>query len=158
MRLFYRASTQTPSVTQLQNVYNDNNPLFVTTGNPDLKQSYNNILSARLTYTNTAKQTSFFLNAFAQQNNNYITNALYTATRDSALTNTLILKQGAQLSKPVNLDGYKSYRTFATFSFPLKALKTNVNLNAGINYTKQPGFINNQNNLSRNMQYKAGLY
>lgn len=156
LRLMYRAATQTPSVTQLQNVYNNNNPLYVTTGNPDLKQSYNNSLAARLTYTNTAKSSSFFLNAFVQQNSNYITNATYTASKDSALTKSVILAAGSQLSKPVNLDGYRSYRTLATYSFPMKFIKTNLNINGGFNYTKQPGLINNVNNQSKNYGYTGG--
>ncbi len=157
LRLFYRASTQTPSVTQLQNVYNTNNPLFITTGNPDLKQSYNNTLSARFTYTNTAKSSSFFLNAFVQQNSNYITNATFNVTGDSALTPTIILSNGAQISKPVNLDGYWSYRTLATYSFPIKAAKTNISINGGFNYTKQPGITDSRENLSKNYQYSGGL-
>lgn len=157
LRVFYRAATQTPSVTQLQNVYNSNNPLFITTGNPDLKQSYNNTISARYTYTNTAKSSSFFLNAFVQQNNNYITNATYTVTADSVLTPSLTLGKGGQLSKPVNLDGYASYRTLATYSFPLKAIKTNISFNGGFNYVKQPGLVNYELNKTDNYQYNTGL-
>ncbi len=157
VRIFYRASTQTPSVTQLQNVYNNNNPLYVTTGNADLKQSYNNTLAARFNYTNTAKSNSFFFNAFVQQNNHYITNATYTATKDSALTKTVILARGSQLSKPVNLNGYRSYRTLATYSFPIKPIKTNLSVNGGFNYTKQPGLINNASNLSKNYGYTGGI-
>ena len=157
LRIFYRAATQTPSVTQLQNVYNNNNPLYVTTGNPDLKQSYNNTVAARFTYTNTKKQSSFFLNAFVQQNNNYIANAIYTASKDSVLTPSVVLDTGAQVSEPVNLDGYWSYRTLATYSFPLKFIKTNFSLNGGFNYTKEPGLINNVNNLSKNYGYTGGV-
>ena len=157
IRLMYRAATQTPSVTQLQNVYNNNNPLYVTTGNPDLKQSYNNSLSARFTYTNTAKSSSFFLNAFVQQNSNYIANATYTASNDSALTKSVILAAGSQLSKPVNLDGYWSYRTLATYSFPVKFIKTNINLNGGFTYAKEPGLINNKKNLSDNYGYTGSV-
>jgi hypothetical protein len=141
----------------LQNVFNNNNPLFVTTGNPDLKQAYNNVMALRFNFTNTAKSTSLFFNAFVQQNSNYITNAVYTASQDSALTKTVILARGSQLSKPVNLDGYWSYRTFLTFSFPIKAIKTNINLNGGYNYTKQPGLINNLDNMSKNSGYTGGI-
>lgn len=157
IRLMYRAATQTPSVTQLQNVYNNNNPLYVTTGNPDLKESYNNSLSARFTYTNTAKSSSFFLNAFVQQNSNYIANATYTASNDSALTKSVILAAGSQLSKPVNLDGYWNYRTLATYSFPVKFIKTNINLNGGFTYAKEPGLINNKKNLSDNYGYTGSV-
>ncbi|TKK67165.1 hypothetical protein FC093_14870 [Ilyomonas limi] len=157
IRLFYRATTQTPSVTQLQNVYNTNNPLFVTIGNPDLKQAYNNTLAARFNFTNTAKSSSLFFNAFIQQNNSYITNAVFTASEDSLLTKTFVLKKSAQLSKPVNLDGYWSYRTFLTYSFPVKAIKTNINLNGGYNYTRQPGLINGIENKSKNSGYSGGV-
>jgi hypothetical protein len=157
IRLFYRANTQTPSVTQLQNVYNESNPLFITTGNPDLRQSYNNILAARFNFTNPAKSTSLFFNVFVQQTNNYITNAVYSASKDSFLTKTLVLTQGSQLSKPVNLNGYWNYRTFLTYSFPVKAIKTNINLNGGYSFTKQPGLINGQENTSKNSGYNAGV-
>ncbi len=132
-------------------------PLFITTGNPDLKQSYNNTLAARFNFTNPAKSTSLFFNAFVQQTNNYISNAVYSASKDSFLTKTLVLTQGSQLSKPVNLNGYWSYRTFLTYSFPVKAIKTNINLNGGYSFTKQPGLINDQENTSKNSGYNAGV-
>jgi hypothetical protein len=141
----------------LQNVYNESNPLFITTGNPDLQQSYNNTLAARFNFTNPAKSTSLFFNAFVQQTNNYITNAVYSASKDSFLTKTLVLTQGSQLSKPVNLSGYWNYRTFLTYSFPVKAIKTNINLNGGYTFTKQPGLINGQENTSKNSGYNAGV-
>ena len=37
VRVFYRASTNFPSVSQLQDVVNISNPLYVSSGNPDLK-------------------------------------------------------------------------------------------------------------------------
>ncbi|MDQ2753574.1 MAG: TonB-dependent receptor family protein [Bacteroidota bacterium] len=157
LRLFYRAATQTPSVTQLQNVYNNNNPLFVTTGNPDLKQAYNNTLALRYTYTNTEKSSSFFFNTYIQQSNNYITNATFTARRDSLLTKSVILASGSQLSKPVNLNGYWNYRSLATYTFPLKFIKTNFSINSGFNYTIQPGLIYNSLNLSKNYGYTGGV-
>ena len=157
LRIFYRAATQTPSVTQLQNVYNTNNPLSVSTGNPNLKQSYNNTLSARYTYTNTKNSTSFFLNAFVLQNNNYITNATTVRLTDTVLTPTFTLSKGGQLTRPVNLDGYASYRTLATYSFPLKTVKTNISINGGFNYVRQPGLVNDNKNKSDNYQYSSGL-
>ncbi len=40
LRLFYRTSTSTPSINQLQNVIDNSNPLLLRAGNPDLKQQY----------------------------------------------------------------------------------------------------------------------
>src|SRR6185437_13259578 len=40
LRVIYRGSVSPPSVNQLQNVINNSNPLFLSTGNPDLQQQY----------------------------------------------------------------------------------------------------------------------
>ncbi len=156
IRLFYRSSTNTPSVTQLQDVYNNNNQQFITTGNPTLKQQFGNTLSTRYTYTNTGKSKSFFANVFLQQNSNYITNATYTASQDSVLNSSVILYKGSQLSKPVNIDGYWSLRSFFTYGMPLKFIKSNLSINAGISYTNTPGLINNVRNNSKAYTYNTG--
>ncbi len=156
IRLFYRAGTDVPSINQLQNVINNNNPLFLRSGNPELEQDYSHRLSARYTYTNTKKGSSFFANVYLQQANNYITNATYIATADSLLSNDIILYRGAQLTKPVNLDGYLSMRTFLTYGQPVSFLKSNLNLNAGFNWSKVPGMVNNVEGETDNYTYSAG--
>jgi hypothetical protein len=156
LRIIYRGSVSPPSVTQLQNVINTTNQLFYTTGNPNLQQQYTNNLITRYTYTNTAKSESFFANLFFQNINNYVTNATYTASRDSALTRTVTLFKGSQLSKPVNMNGYINARSFFTFGLPVKFIKSNLNLNAGLSYAKQPGMINNVENISNSFNYNLG--
>ncbi len=156
IRLMYRTSTNPPSVTQLQNVINNSNQFFYTTGNPDLKQQYTNNFITRFGYTNTLKGQSFFANLFLQKTDDYIANATYIAARDSVLTKTITLFKGSQISKPVNLNGYLSARSFLTYSFPLKFIKTNFNLNAGYSYAKIPGLINNVLNISKSNSYNLG--
>lgn len=156
LRIFYRTSTNPPSITQLQNVINNTNPLFLTTGNPDLKQQYTNSFITRYSYTNTQKGQSFFGNIFIQTNKDYVANATYTASKDSVLSRSDTLFKGSQISKPVNLDGYLSARSFFTFGMPLKFMKSNLNWNAGITYTKTPGLINNVNNISKALNYNLG--
>ena len=157
IRIMYRANVNTPSISQLQNVYNNTNPLYITTGNPELKAQWGNTLSARYSYTNTAKGTSMFANIFLQQNSNYITNATYSAFRDSALTPTVVLHKGSQLTKPVNLDGYWSLRSFFTYGMPVKLIKSNINLNAGFTWSTTPGMINYVSSLSNNYNYNGGI-
>jgi hypothetical protein len=156
LRIILRSSTNAPSVTQLQNVINNNNQLFYTTGNPELNQSTTKNFITRYSYTNSVKRTSFFANVFLQSQNDYITNATYIAANDSALTNTINLYKGSQISKPVNLDGYLSARSFLTFGFPLKVIKSTMNWNAGFNYSKIPGLINNMSNTANNYGYNLG--
>ncbi len=156
LRVIYRSSVSPPSVTQLQNVINNSNQFFYSTGNPDLQQQYTNNIITRYTYTNSAKSQSFFANIFFQTINDYVANATYTASKDSALSNTITLFKGSQISKPVNLNGYISARSFFTFGMPLKFMKSILNWNAGVSYTKLPGLINNADNISNNYNYNLG--
>jgi uncharacterized membrane protein YgcG len=157
IRVFYRSSTNAPSVNQLQEVINNSNPLFISSGNPGLKQQFGNIFSTRYTFTNTAKGKSFFANVFVQQNSNYIGNATYIAAADSVLNSSVTLFKGSQLSKPVNLDGYWSLRSFFTYAMPLKFIKSNLSLNAGVTYSNTPGLINKVLNKAAAYTYNGGL-
>ena len=157
IRLSYRASTNFPTINQLQDVPNSTNPLKVSSGNPDLKQSYTHFLSGRYTYTNSKTSRSFFANIFLQAASDYISNATYIAADDSIIQQGYKLNEGSQLTKPVNLNGYKTLRTFFTYSMPVKALKTVINLNAGFSYSKLPGLANNVKTTTDNYTYNAGI-
>jgi Outer membrane protein beta-barrel family len=156
VNFFYRANTNVPSVNQLQNVVNNNNPLFLTSGNPELVQQKSNVLSGRYTYTNTAKGSSFFANVYLQQTDDYVANASYIANSDSLLTNNIILYKGSQLTRPVNLDGYLSLRSFLTFGMPLKFIKSNFNINGGFSWSKIPGIVNYSRSVTNNYTYTTG--
>ncbi|MGF2413940.1 MAG: outer membrane beta-barrel protein, partial [Ferruginibacter sp.] len=155
IRVFYRASTNFPSISQLQDVINNNNPLSVSSGNPDLKQSYTHFLAGRYSYTNSKTSKSFFANLMLQTASDYISTAVYFPN-DSVIQNVKVAS-GSQFSKPINLDGYKSLRTFFTYSMPLKFIKTTLNVNAGFSYSRLPGFIDYQNTVTNNYVYNTGV-
>lgn len=157
VRLFYRSSTGNPSVNQLQNVINNTNPLYLTTGNPELEQSVSNRLGGRFTYTNSRKGNSFFINLFATQTDNFITNATFTPRQDSALTSTVMLHKGAQLSKPVNLNGYWNTNLMVTYSMSIKPIKSNLTINAGNTLSRTPGIINNITNVANSTTWSGGM-
>ncbi len=156
VNIFYRSSTNAPSITQLQDVIDNSNPLFLRTGNPLLKQEYSHRLVGRYTFTNSTKGQSFFANVFFQKTSDYIGNATFIASQDSVLSNSVTLYKGSQLTKPVNMDGYWSLRSFLTYGMPLKFIKSNLNLNAGYMYSKSPGFINTLLNTSKTQTYTVG--
>jgi len=132
------------------------NPLRLSIGNPDLKPSYTNLVSGRYSYTNSKNASSFFANIFLQTASDYISNAIYIAEKDSLVQRTR-LKAGSQLSKPVNLDGYKSLRTFFTYSIPVNPIKTTVNLNAGFTYSRLPGLNNYLLTTTNSLAYNGGI-
>jgi hypothetical protein len=157
IRLFYRANTNQPSVTQLQDVYDITNLPFVTAGNPELKQQYSHTMNGRYTFSHTGKGILLVGNVFMQTASNYITSATFVPQSDSALTTDVTLRAGQQLTKPVNVDGYWNLRSFLTFAMPVKFIKSSLNFNGGISFSKLPGIINNVYNESKNTTYSAGL-
>jgi hypothetical protein len=155
MRLFYRTNVNQPSVTQLQNVLDPTNAPYYTLGNPNLAPQYSQILSTQYTFTNTQKGLLLVGNIFWQTANNYITTAIFNPTKDSLVAGR-ILTRGDQLTKPINVDGYSSLRSFLTFAIPVKFIKSNFNLNGGITFTKLPGQIDYEMNETKNTTYTAG--
>jgi hypothetical protein len=156
LMVFYRASVSPPSVSQLQNVYDKDNPLIISIGNPDLKQQYTHSLVTRYTFTNTQKGQSFFANLFVQKTDDYISNAVYIAHSDSVLAPSVTLFKGSQLTLPVNLPGYWSVRSFLTYGQPVSLIKSNININAGVSYSSLPGLIDRVKTTTNNYNYNVG--
>lgn len=156
VRLNYNSSVNPPGVNQLQEVINNNNPLFLSTGNAALGQSLTHRVVARYNYTKTDRGLSLFANVFLQKTDDYIGNASFIASADSVLSPSVTLYKGSQLTKPVNMSGYYNARTFLTLGVPVKAIKSNINLNAGYSYVRTPGMINSVQNYSRTNAYNLG--
>ncbi len=157
IRVFYRTNTQLPSLTQLQNVVDNSNPLQLSTGNPNLKQSYQHNLFIRFQNTNTEKSTIFFAMIGGGVTNDYIANSTYYANSDAPIFDSLEVQQGAQITLPVNIDGYRNMRSFMTYGIPLKFIKSNLNFNASYNYSRTPGLLNEQRNFSNNHSVGVGF-
>ena len=156
IRVFYRSSTNQPSIQQLQDVYVYSGLTNVSIGNPNLRQQFGHMVAGRYNYTNTVNGNNFFANVFVQTNSDYIANGIYTSARDSLLTATDTLKAGGRLTKAMNLDGYFSARSFFTYGVPLKFIKSNFNMNAGFGYTRTPGVSNYVEGFSHNYNYNLG--
>jgi len=141
LRIMYRTNTNAPSINQLQNVLDVTNPLLVKTGNENLAQDYTHTLILRYGNTNTATSTNFFAMLYGSYVMNYIGNETIFPTATIPIAENLVITQGSQVTRPVNLDGYFSARSFLTYGMPARAIKSNINLNLGFNYNRQPGRI-----------------
>ncbi len=155
--LFYRPSTQVPSVTQLQDVLDNSNPIRLSIGNSDLEQNIQHRLFMRYSSTKTEKGQIFFLLLSGSYADNYIGNNTIIANRDTTLANGVTLQQGGQLSQPVNIDGYRNLRSVLTFGFPVRFLKSNLNLNLTADYTRSPGLVNNETNFANSGTLGLGV-
>jgi hypothetical protein len=155
LRIMYRTATNLPSVQQMQNAIDISNPLLLRTGNAGLEQTFENTFIVRYGNTNPKTARNFFVNLYLNTTQNYVATATYIPRTDSVYTDpvsntSILINRGGQLSRPVNLDGYATGRFFATFGLPVKPIKSNLNFNAGLNYTRTPGLINDVVNYSGN--------
>lgn len=156
MRLFFRSYSRNPSVDQLQDVINNTNPLQLTSGNSNLVQSVNYDLFGMYNRANIKRNSTFFAMLRSNIVDNYIGNSTIVAEQDGTYDN-IYLAQGAQYSKPINIDGYKSFNGFLTYGQLVSPIKTNVNVNLSAGYTITPGLINYIKNEAKTTNIGIGL-
>jgi hypothetical protein len=157
VRLFYRTNIDLPTLSQLQNVIDNTNTLQLRAGNPNLGQSYTHRLGFRFRDANIKKGTSSFVFVNLSLVDGQIANSTFIAPRDTILPEGVALVRGAQLIRPVNVSGAYNFRTFGTYGFPLKALKSNLNVNVGYTFNNSPTLINAVTNEARTHNVNAGL-
>ncbi len=157
LRVFYRTFTVTPNINQLQNVVNNSNPLQLSTGNPNLRQQLTHSVFMRYNLTEPNKARTLFAFFNTSFTDDFIATSTLIASRDTTLQEGVTLFRGAQLSQPVNLSGNWNARSFLTYGMPVKALKSNLNINAGLSYARTPGLINNVQNESQTYNVNGGL-
>lgn len=136
-QLRYRSKSSAPSVTSLQNVIDNSNPLFLSTGNPNLDQQLSH--TANLRYLRTTKSGHTFIamvGATIQQD--YVADSTFVAKEDIELTPSVTLNKGAQFTRPVNMDGYYSLQSMLTYGFPVDFIRSNINLSLSANYANVP--------------------
>jgi hypothetical protein len=157
IQVLYRTATSPPSISQLENTLDNTNPLFLSAGNPDLKQNYSHSLTARYTTTNLESMESLFLMLSGGITKGYIGNSLFLAQRDTVLEGGVILKQGSQLSRPQNLGDQNTLRAMATYSFPFTWISSNVNFNSGCTFNQTPSLINGATNTAKTLTFSEGF-
>lgn len=133
----YRSKSSAPSITNLQNVIDNSNPLFLSTGNPNLDQQISH--TANLRYIRTTKSGHTFIamvGGTIQQD--YVADSTFVAKEDIELSPSVTLNKGSQFTRPVNLDGYYSLQSMLTYGFPVDFLRSNINLSLSANYANVP--------------------
>jgi hypothetical protein len=148
-RFNYRTSTNAPSITQLQNVLNNSDPLRLSIGNPNLIQEYSHNFMANYAVFDVATANSMFFAVNIGFTNDKIVNNTTIASRDTLILPEVRLGSGGQLTRPTNVNGYWNARAFGTYSFPWEVwqgAKLNINLGAGFTYTRDISLINEKRN------------
>lgn len=157
IELNYFTYTQKPSIGQLQNVINDNNPLRLYTGNPDLDPNYTHRIRARFKARNPENENSFYVGISSRIIEDFIANSTFIANEYTPLTDEIALEKGSQLVRPVNIQGYWNFWGYMNYGLPLKIIQSNFNIWTAAGLTHRPGIINETSNLSKSTGLRAGL-
>jgi hypothetical protein len=160
-RAFFRSYTNAPSISQLQSVVDNSNPLLLKVGNPDLSETYNQMLALNYNQTSLEKGITFFAQLWGSTTNSYITSYSITAKKDSLIRTTtsgdsIWLRKGSQYATYRNVDGFWNTRAMATLGVPVGVVKSNMNLSAGFSYMRIPGFVNGASNIANTISPNAG--
>ncbi|HON54232.1 MAG TPA: outer membrane beta-barrel family protein [Bacteroidales bacterium] len=130
LRIRYRGSTRQPSISQMQPVKDNSNPLFVSEGNPDLLPEFSHNLS--LNFRNTNRSNFSTVNARLDG----------TYTLDKIANKTWYEEGGIQHTKPVNDQAVYSISGNIMWNTPIEKTKkfyfmtnTRAGINNGINYS-----------------------
>lgn len=130
MRLRYEPSVNEPSITQLQPVPDNSNPLNIYQGNPDLRAEYRHNLRLNYLLFDQFSFTSLFTMLRATYTQNKISNS------------TTIDSQFRQITQPINVDQDLSLTGYVGFSTPIRKLKIKTNINGNVTYNRGITLIN----------------
>lgn len=146
IRVKYSTGTSRPSTSDLVPVPDVSNPLRITVGNPDLKQSYSHTLGATWKHSNTEKGTFVFF----RTNNTLSQNAVVYAT--------MVDSVGRQTQMPINLNGDFSSSLVLNAS-KQTSKKWDVEGGLQASFARRPGMVNNIQswNYSESVSPRIGL-
>ena len=156
IRVNLSRSMKAPRATQLQDVLDNSNPLFLRQGNPDLKAGFSNHFSVNLHNVNSETGAYSSMRFASSLWENAITN--YTIVGDgSNAPEGLDLPIGARYTRPVNISGAKSLS--ADYSKNHKVLKGKMRMGygLGLSHSYSPQFINESLQSVRTTSYNVSM-
>ena len=117
IRVQYRGDTRQPDITQLLDIRDDSNPLYITEGNPGLKPQFTNSLNVY--YNNYIQRHKRSIVVYA--NYRHIRNSISNLVRYNPET-------GGSISRPENINGNWNINSGITFN---TAIDTTAHWNIG---------------------------
>ena len=139
LRLFVSSYTDSPSITDLQSVYDVSDAQNITHGNPNLKPTYSHRVNFHYTNSNVEKGRTFMWMFSMNTTLDYTASHLVQRPGDITIDGQLYTPNF--YSTTTNLDGYWQLRTHLSYGLPIGFLKSNFNVMAGVVYTKTPSML-----------------
>lgn len=159
IRVFINSYTQNPDIVKLQPIYDVSNAQYITHGNGNLNSSYNHRINFHYVRSNVEKGRTFMWMVNGQYTQDYIGQSIIFNPTEEDLKYLHLAGdyKPLQLMTYDNMDGFVSLRTHVNYGFPISPIKCNLNLSAGVSWTRTPSMINKQMTYTSNMGYDAML-
>ena len=138
LRINYRGNTNQPSVTQLQPVLDNSNPLSLRQGNPALKQEFTNNFNFNYSKFDFISMKRFF------------TFFNFSNTANKIVDSVQNIGAGAQFRRPGNAKGAYNIVGNVTYGFPIKKAKLDVNFITSVIHLNDVSVIDAKNNTTKN--------
>ncbi len=162
IRVFINSYTRNPDIVNLQPIYDVSNAQYITHGNGNLDASYNHRINFHYVRSNIEKGRTFMWMFSGQITQDYIgQSVIFNPTKEDLKNFQIFDIEGdykpLQLTTYENMNGSSSLRTHLSYGFPINPIKCNLNIMAGVSWTRTPSMINHELNITSNMGYDAML-
>lgn len=138
----YNAKTNTPSIEQLQDFIDNQNPLRISSGNPDLKQEYDHNLVVQFRSINKGSGRSFTSDITADFIEHKISNTIFTTDSAFTIAADVIIGPGGQYIRPENFNGVYNLKWQNSLGYRLEPWKLNFNLNNNLYFNQNYTLLN----------------
>lgn len=140
----YNGSTQQPTIQQIQPVRENNDPLNIFIGNPEISPAFNHRFNLWFNDYKVLKERGIY----ASTGFNLIDNTITTS-------NT-IDKQGRRIYQSVNTGNTYNYWSYMGYNMKVAPLKTRIGFNVQTNGSRFINFVNGDQNITYNNNYSFG--
>ena len=147
LQIQFRGQSQQPSITQLLEIYDDTNPLNISTGNAGLKPSFNSNLSFNFQMQRQPKLVTDSMGFSVPKNQahwSFTSNGGWQITTNS-IGNIVTYNEttGGRISKPENINGNWSANLGMSFNIGLDTLnRWDVSGSVNGRYDHRVGYVN----------------
>ena len=143
--LEYSARAREPSITDLQPLTDNTNPLLVRTGNPALKPEYRHNVNLRFSFYDPFT----FMKVFVFARSEYVNNDI--------VQSRMVDERLRQVITPVNADGAWIFSGSAHFGMPVRPLGVEINVSNNPFFERSLEYVNGVENRARILRHTINV-
>jgi len=141
----YNARTRNPSMQQIQPLLNNNNPLFLQIGNPNLNISFNQSIDIN------------FFDYKVLTSRNIYSGINFSTTSNDFSNSERIDSLGRRISQTVNVNGNYTINSYLYYRKEISKSGLSFSSNISINASRFKNIVNSLANVTNNSSYTLGM-